>query len=120
MIAVLRPQSDTRSVIEPKPSAFRLFLWHLQPLAPPDPLNPLVIDEPARIPQQRRDLAVTVAAIKTGKLNDVGRQPLFVLTAPRDLALCRAILAERRASTTLRNMQLISDMLDAGAATRGA
>jgi hypothetical protein len=30
------------------------------------------------------------------------------------------MLAKRRASTTLGDMQLISDMLDADAATRGA
>jgi hypothetical protein len=120
VIAMLRPQADTRSVIEPQSSAFWLLLRNLQPLAPPDPLDPLVIDEPARVPQQRRDLAVAIAAIKTGEFNDVGRQPLFVFMAPRSLALCRAMLAERCASATLRNMQFTSDMLDAGAATRGA
>jgi hypothetical protein len=30
------------------------------------------------------------------------------------------MLAERRTSATLGNMQFMSDMLDAGAATRGA
>ena len=96
------------------------FFGNLQPLAPPDPLDPLVVDQPARIPQQRRDLAVAVTAIKTGEFNDVGGQPFFVFTAPRGLALCRAMLAERRASATLGDMQFMSDMLDTGAATRGA
>jgi hypothetical protein len=120
VIAVLWPQPDARSVIEPQPPAFRLPPWNLQPLAPPDPFDPLTIDQPARIPQQRRDLAVAVAAIETGEFDDVGGQPLFVFTAPRDLALCRAMLAERRASATLGDMQVMSDMLDTGAATRGA
>jgi hypothetical protein len=38
----------------------------------------------------------------------------------RDLALRRAVLAERRAGTTLRNRERFSNMLDAGTATRGA
>jgi hypothetical protein len=106
--------------MEPQSSAFWLLLWNLQPLEPPDPLNPLVIDEPARIPQQGRDLAVAVAAIKPGKLNNIGGQPGFVLTAPRYPTLCRAMLPECRTSTTLGDMQCMPDMLDAGTATRGA
>ena len=96
------------------------FLRDLQPLAPPDPLDPLVVHQPARIPQQRRDLAVAVAAILAGELDDVGGQPLFVVAAPRGLALRRAMLAERRAGATLGDMQFMSNMLDAGSATRGA
>ena len=46
-------------------------------------------------------------------------QPLFVVTAPRDLAR-RAMLPERRTSAALGNRQRSSNMLDAGAATRGA
>ena len=120
VIAVFRPQSDARSVIEPQAVPFGLFPWDFQPLTPPDPLDPLVIDQPARIPQQRRNLAVAVAAIETSELNDVGGQPLFVFTAPRHLALRRAMLAERRTSAALGDMQVMSDMLDTGAATRGA
>jgi hypothetical protein len=55
-----------------------------------------------------------------GQLDNLVRQPGFIVTAPRDLALRRAMLAERRAGTTLGNCQRASNMLDAGAATRGA
>jgi hypothetical protein len=120
VIALLRPQPDARSVIEPQPAALGLLPWNLQSFAQPDPFDPFVIDQPARIPQQRCDLAVAVAAVLPGKLDDVGSQPLFVFTAPRYPALCRAMLAERRASTTLGDMQMMSDMLDTGTATRGA
>jgi hypothetical protein len=120
MIAVLRPQSDARSVVKPQPAALGLLLCNLQPLASPDTFDPLVIDQPARIAQQCRDLAVPVAAITTGEFDDVGGQPLFVFTAPRRPALCRAMLTERRASATLGDMQFIPDMLDTGSATRGA
>src|ERR1051326_1372224 len=92
----------------------------LQPLASPDPLDPLVVDQPARPAQQLGDLAIAVAAILPSQLDDVGRQLLFVLTAPRDLALRRAMLPESRTGTALGNRQHASNVLDAGAATRGA
>jgi hypothetical protein len=43
-----------------------------------------------------------------------------VVPAPRELALRRAVLAERCAGTALGQLQLAADMLDAGAAPRGA
>jgi hypothetical protein len=55
-----------------------------------------------------------------GQLDDVGGQPRFVVAAPRRLALCRAVLPERRAGAALGDGQFPSDMLDAGAPARGA
>src|SRR5262245_45868198 len=48
-----------------------------------------------------------------------GETPLVVMTT-RDLALRRAMLPERRTGTTLGDVQLRSDLLNAGTATRGA
>ena len=62
------PQPDARSVIEPQPAALGLLVWNLQSLTQPDPLDPLVIDQPAHIPQQRRDLAVAIATIEPGQV----------------------------------------------------
>jgi len=105
---------------QPQTPALGLLGRDLQPLAPPDPLDPLVVDQPAGPAQQLGNLAVAVAAVLPGQLDDVGGQPGFILTALRDLALRRAMLAERRTGTALGNRQLSSNMLDAGAATRGA
>ena len=120
MVAMFRPQPDARAVREPQAPAFWLFVRNLQPLTPPDPFDPLVVHEPAGMPQQRCNLAVAVTAIKTGEFNDVGGQPSFVFTAPRYSALRRAMLPERRASATLGDVQMLSNMIDAGSATRGA
>ena len=92
----------------------------LQPLASPDALDPLVVDYPACLAQQPCDLAIAVAAVLLGKLDNIGRQTLLVLTAARHLALRRAMLSERRAGATLGDMQLRSHLLNAGTATRGA
>jgi hypothetical protein len=120
MIAVLRPQSDARSVRQPEPAALGLLRWDLQPLASPDALDPLVVDDPARLAQQFGDLAIAIAAVLPGKLDNIGGETLLVLTTARGLALRRAMLPERRTGATLGNMQLRSDLLNAGTATRGA
>jgi len=120
MIALLRAQPHARSVGQPEPAALGLLRWDLQPLASPDTLDPLVVDYPARLPQQSGDLAIAVAAVLPGKLDNIGRETLLVVTTTRDLALCRAMLPERRTGATLGDMQLRSDLLNAGAATRGA
>jgi hypothetical protein len=93
---------------------------HFQPLASPDPLDPLVVDQPAGSAQQCGNLAIAVAAILSGQLDDVLRQPGVIVAAMRDLALRRAVLAERRTSSALGNRERFSNMLNAGTATRGA
>jgi len=120
VIAVLRPKTDARSVIEPQPPALGLFGGDLQTLSPPEALDPLVIDLPPRPAQELRDLAIAVAAVLPGQGDHVGSQPLLVFRAPRHLALCRAMLAERRTSAALGDMQVMANMLDTGTPARGA
>ena len=120
MVGVLGPQPDARSVTQPQAGPLGLPSGDLQPLASPDPLDPLVVDQPAGLAQQLGDLAIAVAAILSGQLDDVGRQPRFIVTAPRDLALRRAMLPERGTGPALGNRQRLSNMLDAGAPMRGA
>ena len=120
MIALLRAQPNARSIRQPESAAFGLLRWDLQPLASPDTLDPLVVDYPARLPQQFGDLAIAVAAVLSGKLDNIGRETLLVVTTTWDLALCRAMLPERRTGATLGDIQLRSDLLNAGAPTRGA
>jgi hypothetical protein len=94
MIALLRPQPNARSVGQPEPAALGLLMGNLQPLALPDTLDPLVVDYPARLAQQRGDLAIAIAAVVPGKLDNIGGETLLVVTAARDLALRRAMLPE--------------------------
>jgi len=55
-----------------------------------------------------------------GQLDHVGCQPFGVLSAPRNLALRRAMLPERRTGAALGDVQMLTNMLDAGAPARGA
>ena len=118
MIALLRPQPNARSVGQPETAALGLLMGNLEPLTLPDTLDPLVVDCPAR--QQRGDLAIAVAAVLPGKLDNIGGETPLVVTTARDLALRRAMLPERGTGATLGDMQLRSDLLNAGTATRGA
>src|SRR5262249_23576086 len=56
--------------------------------------------------QQFGDLAIAIAAVLPSKLDNIGGETLLVLTTARDLALCRAMLPERRTGATLGDMQL--------------
>src|SRR5437016_9209136 len=68
MIALLRAQPNARSVGQPESTALGLLMGDLQPLASPDTLDPLVVNYPARLPQEFGDLAIAVAAVLPGKL----------------------------------------------------
>ena len=120
MVAMLRPQTDARSVVEPEPTLLRLLLRHLQPLPPPDPLDAFGVHHPAGIAQQRRNPAVAIAAVLAGERNDVRRQGGFVGAAPRHLALRRSMLSQDAARPALRHVQLRHDVLDAAATAGGA
>ncbi len=120
MVRVLGAQTDAGPVGEPQSATLGLPVRNLEPFAPPDPLDPLVVDQPAGPARQLGDLAIAVAAILAGQFDDVGRQPLFIRSALRVPALRRAMLTERRTGTALGDGQLPSDMLNAGAAPRRA
>jgi hypothetical protein len=90
MVGSLRPQPKARAIVEPEMSAFRLFGRHFQPLASPDPLDTFLVHRPAGSTQQRRDPAISVAAILAGKLDDVGRQRRLVIGCRRSLTLRRS------------------------------
>jgi len=120
MIGVFRPQPDAGPIGQPQTAPFGLFVRNLQPLTLPDPFDPSVTDQPAGLAQQGGNLAIAVATILAGQLDHIGGQSFGILSAPLHLALRRAMLSERRAGAALGDLQLHSDMLDAGAATRGA
>ena len=120
MIAMLRAQPDARAVIEPQTAAFRLLVWNLQPLTPPDAFDPLVVHQPARMAQQRGDLAIAVTTVLASQLDNVSGQALFVVAPRPHLPLRRAMLSERRTGAALGDVKLTSNMLDTKSSARGA
>ena len=63
--------------------------------------------------RQGGDPPVPIATVPARQLDDVGREPRFVIAAPRRLALRRTVLTERRADATLGDGKLPPHMLDA-------
>jgi hypothetical protein len=120
MVRPLGTQPDTRTVIKPQPLPFGLFGRNFQPFAPPDALDTLVIDLPASSPQKLGNAPIAVSAILASKINDVGRQPFFVITAAWHFALRRTMLSENPANPALGHIQRLPGMLDACPATRRA
>jgi hypothetical protein len=121
MVWSLGTKADARSVGEPESASLGLFGGNFQPLAPPDALDPFVVDDPpGRRSQKLGDLPIAVAAILAGEFNDIGGQPLFVLSPPWDAALRRTVLSEHAAEAALGHLQFGSNMIDTGMAARGA
>ncbi len=107
---------EARSIGQPEPTTLGLFGGNLQPLLSPDPFNPLVVDDPTRTrPQQLRDFSVAVATILPSQFDDVGCQFSLVVAPLGRLALGRAVLTERRARTTLGDLEFTPHVLDHGA-----
>ena len=90
------------------------------PLAPPQALDPLVVDLPAGIAQQGRDAVIAVTAVLAGQLDHVRNQAVLVVTTARDAALGRAVLPQHLAGAAFRDPEPGADMIDALAAARGA
>src|SRR5206468_3606526 len=83
-----RPKPDAGSIIEPKPASLWLLLRHLQPLAAPDALNPILANLNAACVQQGRHPAIAVTAILRGKEDDIPRQLIFIRLERGNIALC--------------------------------
>ena len=121
MVGPLVAQTDALSVRKPDATVLGLFGGNLQPLAPPDPLDPLVVDDPAAgRTRHLGDLPTAEAAVPAGQLNDVGGQPLLIVWPPRNAPLGGPMPSEHPADPALRQSQLASNMVDASAPARGA
>jgi hypothetical protein len=98
MARIFRPEPDTGAIVEPQPPALRLPLRHLEPLASPDPLDPLAVHCPPRVAQQGGDTSIAIATILLGQSDDVLGQRLLVVRPARYLAMGRPMLSEHLAN----------------------
>lgn len=115
VVGMLWPKPDAGSIVEPEPASLGLPGRHLQTLAPPDPFDAFIVDDPARIPQQGRDLAIAVATIPARQFDEIDRELLFVVAAPRYLMLCRTVLPEGAADPPLGQLRHRHDVVGTGA-----
>ncbi len=68
----------TAAVVQPQAPARLLFGGNLQAFPPPDALHSIFAHLPSGLLQQRRDSAITEAAILAGQRQDRLRQPILV------------------------------------------
>lgn len=112
MVTSFWPQTDARSVMEPKTPSFGLFRRNTKALTPPDPRHAFVIHMPAVRSQQRRDALIAIASILTGEADNICREPVFITQTFRLAPLCGAMLTDSPASTAFRDAALLADMSD--------
>ena len=99
---------------------FFLLLWDLQPFAPSDTLDPLVVHMPARVAQQARHHAGTIAPVLIGQFDDVVSQSFLIGPAQRNFALRGSVLPKCPTGPALGHAKLTPHMVDALSATRRA
>jgi len=88
VVGSLGSQPDAGSLGKPQTPSLGLFGRHFQPLPSPDPLDPLVVDDPARgRTQEFCDLAVAVTAVLVGELDDIGGEALLIVSSLRNTPL---------------------------------
>jgi hypothetical protein len=120
MVAMLRPQTDARSVVEPEPAARPMLPGYFQPLMTPDPLDPITSDPPAGLDQQRCDPAIAVSSVLGRERDNRSRQRTLISPDDRGVSLCSAGLANDPAGLAFRETILLPNALYSLPAPLGA
>ena len=120
MVTMGGPEPDTRPIIEPQTSAFRLLLGNLQPLLTPDAFHPLMIDPPTLSLEQGGDATIPITPVPFGKLNNFVPESLFGIRPPGYEPLGRPRLTDYPAGTPLRNSQLARQVENTSSTPLGA
>src|SRR5215468_1131299 len=102
MVLVLRRPPHAAVGTRPQPPLLPLFPGDFQPLLPPEPVDPLAVDPPARAPQQGPDPTVAVARVLPHQLQHLRHQPGLPLPGlPGPLPLRGALLVQHTAGAAL-------------------
>jgi len=120
MPRIFRAQPDTRTVVQPQPSALRLPLRYLQPFTPPDSLHPLAVHMPACVAQERCHTPIAITTILARQLDNVCSQGFLIIGPARYFALRRSVLAQNAADAAFRDRQFLADMIDTAPSSRRA
>ena len=120
MIAMLRPQTDAGSVVEPQPAARSLFPGYFQPLTAPDPLDPITAHLPAGVGKQRCDPAITVSSVLGCERDNRSCQCILINPDDGGVSLCPAGLADNPAGVAFREAILLPNAFNRLPAPLGA
>ncbi len=81
-----------------------------QPSAAPNASDTLLVYVPSRLAQQGCHAPISVAAILSGELNDVGRQGCFIISRLELATLRRTMLTQYAARKPLRHANRLNNM----------
>ena len=76
MVGPLGAQPDAGAVVQPETAPLRLLAGHLQPLAPPQALDPLVVDLPADAGRGEYDVVLIVSSLVQPAIRSGFLEPL--------------------------------------------
>src|ERR1019366_1404531 len=107
MIHPLRAQPHTRTIVQPQPPSWPLFLRHLQPFTSPDPLHSILPHLPPRALQQHRNAPLAIPPILHSQGQDRLCQLIFVRAPLRQVALCPTPLPHHPARPPLAHHVLL-------------
>src|SRR5215211_2701402 len=93
---------------------FVLLLGYFESFLSPQPMHPLLVEQPTFSPQQCPHLTVAVAGILPRELYHPLGQPAIPLRLAAHVALARSGLADHPARPTLGDPQLLPNVLDGG------
>lgn len=117
MVWTFRPKTNTRPILQPKPSFLLLLLWNLQPFTSPDPFHTLRVHMPASVVQQACYHAIAIAPALIGQLDDVFRQTIFIGATLWHFPLGGSVLTKCAAGPALGDAKLLAHMINALPAT---
>lgn len=120
MIAMLRPEPDAGSIVQPEPATRLVFPGYFQPLATPDPLDAITADLPTRLGQQRRDPTIAVTPVPRRQRDNRARQRIFIGSDDGRISLRSAGLVDDPAGMTFGKTILRPNAFNSLPASLGA
>ena len=109
MIPIERTKPNTGAIVKVEPSTFTLFLWYFETFLAPDPLNSLVVYDPAIPLQQRGDPTISIPTVLTGQGADICAKCRLIIRYNRKTSLRRSWLSYDEANASFGIWQQLFD-----------
>ncbi len=103
MVAVLGPEPDARTVMEPEPSPLGLLARYFEPFTAPDSFYTLVVHVPALVPEQGRDPPIAIATVLGSQIKDSSRKWPLIVSRYQRSSLRGSGLTDDLAGSPFRN-----------------
>ncbi len=110
MVWVLRPLSDTASVIKPKPCSFWLLLRYLKSFFAPYSINSIFTYAPSISVKKPCYFTITISAIEFCKVNYSLSKSFLILAFNCFVSACASMNTDNFAGPSFRSFKLLLNM----------